>query len=144
MKIATRIATCDDHEFIYDVKKQALGPYINRVWGWNEGFQLAIHRKEFDPSRLLVVTVADHKAGIIEVISNTSCIVLNKLYLQPEYQRQGIGTHLISCILMQAQQRDVPVRLQVLKCNPAQKLYKRLGFVKIKECETHIRMEYSL
>ncbi len=42
----TRPATPDDYWFAYELKKQALGPYVKEVWGWDEEVQLSFHSKD--------------------------------------------------------------------------------------------------
>jgi ribosomal protein S18 acetylase RimI-like enzyme len=59
----------------------------------------------------------------------------------PEHQGKGIGTRLISEVLQDAHSRGLAVRLRVLKVNPAQRLYERLGFAVVGETETHHLME---
>jgi ribosomal protein S18 acetylase RimI-like enzyme len=46
--------------------------------------------------------------------------------LLPAYRGQGIGTRLLDALLAQAQ--GAPVTLHVEPLNPAQRLYRRLGF----------------
>jgi len=69
---------------------------------------------------------------------------LSLIELLPKYQNQGIGTSLIKDLLSKAEKNNKPVYLQVLKSNiNAQKLYKSLGFSKVEETETHIKMIYK-
>ena len=67
------------------------------------------------PSRLTVKELADQ-------------IKLDQLFLLPEHQCNGIGTALVREILERARHLKVPVRLRVLRVNPAKRLYERMGF----------------
>jgi ribosomal protein S18 acetylase RimI-like enzyme len=71
-------------------------------------------------------------------------LALNELVILPEFQGRGIGSSLLQEIIEDANNRGMPVRLQVLKANRALKLYERLGFVKNGETETHFQMEHGL
>lgn len=53
--------------------------------------------------------------------------------LLPAYRRQGLGTALLTRLLEQAALRYEAVSLSVSSENPAEKLYERLGFVKVSE-----------
>ena len=64
------------------------------------------------------------------------------IYILPEYQNHGIGTYLIRQVIDNAHHEKKPVRLHVLKVNPAVGLYKRLGFRAISETDTHFVMEF--
>jgi len=48
-----------------------------------------------------------------------------------------LGAALVRGVTAVADVRGLPVRLQVLKINPARRLYERLGFVVTGETETH-------
>ena len=53
--------------------------------------------------------------------------------LMPAHQRHGIRSSLLRQIQVAAATRGVPVRLNVLKVNPACALYERLGFAVVGE-----------
>jgi ribosomal protein S18 acetylase RimI-like enzyme len=55
-------------------------------------------------------------------------IQLHQLFILPEYQRRGIGSGLLEDLLTEAGQSGLPVRLRVLRVNPAKGLYERYGF----------------
>jgi GNAT superfamily N-acetyltransferase len=46
----------------------------------------------------------------------------------PSYQNQGIGSHLLRCVVDNAKSAQVPLRLTVLEVNPARRFYERHGF----------------
>jgi ribosomal protein S18 acetylase RimI-like enzyme len=142
-EVSTRPASDADSACAYEVKKQALGTYITRVWGWDEEVQEDFHSREFDSARLEIVTLAGRDIGTIEVVSKIAHILINKLYLLPAFQNQGIGSRLVRDVLDRAKRMKLPVCLSVLKINPAWRLYERLGFRKVEETETHWRMEWS-
>ena len=58
----------------------------------------------------------------------------------PEYQNRGVGSAVIRDVLAQAQAEGLSVGLQVLKVNPARRLYERLGFSLVGETATHYLM----
>ncbi len=68
-------------------------------------------------------------------------VKLDRLFLLPEHQKRGIGAELTRGVLAQARAAGLPVRLRVLRVNPARRLYQRLGFAVCGETETHFLME---
>jgi ribosomal protein S18 acetylase RimI-like enzyme len=76
-------------------------------------------------------------AGFLWVNEHEAETVLVSIRLLPRFQNKGIGTKIIREILDSSKN---PVRLQVLKVNPALNLYKRLGFKVFAENETHFSM----
>ena len=79
--------------------------------------------------------------GRILVDRTPEFFLLVDIALLPEHQKQGIGTKYLRELLDESKRAGVPVRLQVLKNNPAQRLYERLGFVKTGEDELYLQME---
>lgn len=61
-------------------------------------------------------------------------IPLASIRLLPKFQNRGIGTKIILDLI---EKSNKPVKLKVLKVNPARKLYERLGFKVSGETETH-------
>jgi GNAT superfamily N-acetyltransferase len=137
-----RRATLADSEFVYQVKKAALGPYVAQTWGWDEDWQLEYHAEHFDPDVLQIIVVEEADAGVLNVIESTDDMALNEIYLTPELQGQGLGSEIIQGILSSARERSKPVRLRVLRVNPVLSLYLRLGFELCGEDKRHIQMEW--
>ena len=81
--------------------------------------------------------------GRILVDRTPEFFLLVDIALLPEHQKQGIGTKYLRELLDESKRAGVPVRLQVLKNNPAQRLYERLGFVKTGEDELYLQMEWG-
>jgi ribosomal protein S18 acetylase RimI-like enzyme len=55
-------------------------------------------------------------------------VFLGSLYVIPELQRRGIGTHVLRELIAQSRRSSKPLTLAVMKNNPAIHLYERLGF----------------
>ena len=62
-----RAAMPADFEFALDVEKAALGPYIERTFGWDEQAMRALHVRRFDPSLLRIVVDAGRDVGLVKV-----------------------------------------------------------------------------
>ena len=79
--------------------------------------------------------------GRILVNRTPESLLLVDIALLPEHQNRGIGAQYLRELNEESEKTGVPVRLQVLKTNPAQHLYERLGFVKTGEDELYLQME---
>lgn len=55
--------------------------------------------------------------------------------LLPEHRGQGVGNRVLVPVLAEADARGVPTTIHVEVFNPAQRLYRRLGFVPVDEPE---------
>jgi ribosomal protein S18 acetylase RimI-like enzyme len=65
------------------------------------------------------------------------------LALLPEFRDTGIGTQILRNVLSEATTLGKPVRIHVERFNPAQSLYRRLGFAKTGEYGVYDLMEWS-
>jgi len=138
--LGLRKASAPDSEFIYEVKKAALREYVEQTWGWDENFQREYHRLHFVPSATEIILCKGESIGWMIVNRLPERIDIADICILPAYQNRGIGSYLIGQILEEAQQKRLPVSLQVLKVNRAKHLYERLGFSVTGDTETHYRM----
>ena len=79
-------------------------------------------------SEIRIIRSGGENIGMIKVVREADIWHLVQIQLAPEHQGRGLGTTLIERLLAAAREADVPVSLQVLKVNPAKRLYERLGF----------------
>ena len=61
--------------------------------------------------------------------------------LASTHRNLGLGSALVGDLLALAASRNLPLRLRVLRVNPARRLYERLGFAQSGESATHYEME---
>jgi ribosomal protein S18 acetylase RimI-like enzyme len=139
-----RPATPADRPWLWETKKLCLRTYIEETWGfWDEDVQRAHFDTTFEPAEISIVSLAGRDAGYIAALRGPQEIQLFNIMIAPEFQRCGLGTAVMRDLLAEAQTRRVPVRLQVLKVNPARRLYERLGFATFEETATHFRMRWQ-
>lgn len=137
-----RKATADDSEFAYQTKKAAFREYVEKVWGWNEDEQRQLHQRRFTSQDFYVIQVSGNDVGVMAIVRQPDCVKVNQMFILPEYQGKGIGAVCMNQIIKEATASRLPIRLQVLKVNHrAAVFYKRLGFRKTGESDTHILME---
>lgn len=70
-------------------------------------------------------------------------ISLIDIALLPEYRNAGIGAELIRKLLIEATGERKPVRLHVLRSNPAKRLYERLGFTLVADQSMYCEMMFE-
>ena len=143
MRYALRPATAGDYDFIYQVKAVTLKEYIAQTWGWNESDQQSRFSASFDPAQWQIVQLDGGDVGVLCLEREEDGFLLANIEILPPHQNRGLGTRIIEDILASARRDCLPVRLQVLKANPARRLYERLGFVVTGETDTHYLMRYS-
>lgn len=137
MEILFRPITEADLDFLWQLHNAALREYVEKTWGWDEAWQKRDFAAKFDPSEGQIIVVDGIDAGFWWVANAENQNRLISIRLLPEFQKRGIGTRLIRDFVTSS---NKPVRLQVLKVNPARALYERLGFEIVDETPTHYKM----
>ena len=125
-----RDATEEDFDLLYQFHRDTLKPYVREPRAWDEAWQLENFRKHFRPERQRIITHKGRDIGTLSLHDHETFLQLDNIALAPELRNQGIGTIVIRDVLDIAKRRAIPVRLNVLKVNPAAELYERLGFVR--------------
>ena len=134
--------TDDDYQFVYDLKKEAYKHYVELNYGpWDEAQQINMYQ-DFLKSRkdnLFILMVDETKIGFVDGadVSTTEYEQGNICIAKP-YQGKGIGTHYLTQLINSHPNQNISLR--VFKQNPAQNLYKRLGFEIVGETKTHFNM----
>jgi GNAT superfamily N-acetyltransferase len=75
-----------------------------------------------------ILSLDGARLGAIAVVRDEREMRLAELFLEPAFHGRGWGTALVQEVIAEASQRGLPLRLRVLRSNPARRLYARLGF----------------
>ncbi|HMF90708.1 MAG TPA: GNAT family N-acetyltransferase [Candidatus Angelobacter sp.] len=151
MNISRRPVRPDDQEFqfkLYATTRQA----EIAGFGWNSAQQEAFLRTQFAaqqnwyrtayPQAVWEIIELDQTpVGRMIVHRTKDFITLVDIALLSEHRSGGIGGGLVRELVEQGRKAMIPVRLQVLKSNPAARLYERLGFAKTGEDQMYLQME---
>jgi GNAT superfamily N-acetyltransferase len=133
--------TKEDIGFAFEVKREALGPYIVQRWRWDEAFQRDIHQRRFDEKPFFRIRQDRQAVGTISVMGARDHIRLGEFYLFLSHQRGGLGTRILRHCLATADGLRMPVHLEYLHWNPVGLLYRRHGFRQIGQSDIHCFME---
>jgi ribosomal protein S18 acetylase RimI-like enzyme len=130
---ATRL---EEFRFLDDVQKQ---PLIRMQYN----AQRSQYEAGFPQAESRIILVDDCPSGRMLVDESEKEFTLVDIALLPEYRKLGIGTHLIQELLNRALAGRKPVRLHVLKSNPALSLYERLGFARVSDDSMYFEMIFE-
>lgn len=87
------------------------------------------YQQHYAEAEYQIIEIAEQAAGRLYLDHREDEIRIVDIALLPKYRNTGVGTQILSSILAQAKNRQVPVLIHVEKNNPALALYQRLGFV---------------
>jgi ribosomal protein S18 acetylase RimI-like enzyme len=151
MTISLRPFRADDQEFLYQLYASTRLHEI-AGFGWPAAQQEMFLRMQFNAqyrSYEAAYGQAEHQiveqdgkpVGRIMVLWQKDFALLVDIALLAEHRSRAIGGDLLRDLIQQCARKRVPLRLQVLKTNPALRLYQRLGFATTGEDQMYIQME---
>ena len=89
--------------------------------------------------RIIVLDGAD--VGWLQTILQDDALFLAQMFVERRFQRRGIGTQVMQRLIDEATRAGQPMRLTVVKINPARRLYERLGFNILQEDKRKLYMQ---
>jgi GNAT superfamily N-acetyltransferase len=141
MKISQRAAVPEDIEWLEPFYESIMRPYyVELKWEWDDRKFCEF----FDPNITKVIQADGIDIGMLRVEEREGCIYLGDIQIDSAYRGQGIGTQLIKTVIQSANIANKPVRLRVLKGNPAKELYLRLGFQEVETLDNCCILERTV
>ncbi|MGD2109286.1 MAG: GNAT family N-acetyltransferase [Phycisphaerae bacterium] len=151
VSLELRTAEEGDDSFLFELYCETRKSELD-AWGWPAEQREAFLKQQFTAqTRSYVVQFggAEHKIierdgqaiGSILVHRTPEEFRLVDISLVADVQGNGIGTRLIRRLIKEARSASKPLRLSVLRDNPALRLYQRLGLVVTGDDGIYVRME---
>lgn len=144
-QIMIRPSRESDGDFAYQTLESTMRGYAVAVFGkWLESEARRETASAASSGRSQIIQLGSERVGLLCVERLATHLQLDQLFIVPEHQRQGIGGHVLRLILSQARAAGLPVRLRVLRPNPAKRFYERHGFVVVSETPERFFMECAV
>lgn len=134
----------EDSDYLYNLCEITMRVYVEEVWGsWNESET----RKHLSDAlnRGVVESILENglRIGAVSVEKHGSHYQLEQIYIEPSHQNRGLGETVVKKVIAKAVIDSLPVKLRVLRPNPAKRLYERLGFVVSDSTKERYFMEFQ-
>lgn len=140
-----RLRECklDDLDFILKLKEFGMKWYIEKIYGWDINVQKQKTLKELhnNLNNMKIIMVDGNDVGVTTFIETDSYFQVGLLIILPEYQNKGIASSIIREYIQIANNKKKRIIIKTYKDNPAQNLYKRLGFNIYNTDDTHIYLD---
>jgi GNAT superfamily N-acetyltransferase len=144
MNITLIAAEEEDRTFFRHAHHLAYRPVIEEMFGWNETKQDGYADKDFDERKPHIIHKEGRQVGVVGWQIKPDHIWFGPIFILPEYQGQGIGTHVVKEFIKKAKVEKLPLRLQTLLLNEkAKAFYERLGFRTLDKSAVHWQLEHT-
>lgn len=144
MEFSLRKAVKSDLGFLTELRELTMRKYLEEV-GMPTTSEAYLNRILYEFEHAQIVTVNEAPAGLFKFKFNEQANewYLIQIQIHPAYQNHKIASRLISALIEKADLTGSGVGLSVIKTNPAQHLYSRLGFVQVGENKFEYLMKYE-
>ena len=137
-----RSASAVDAAFIYAVNELTLRPHVEAVSRkWAAAKMHEKCAKDSVDLNTRIVRVGGVDCGVFNLEIGPTEIWLHSMLLLAEFQRRGIGRYLLQGALAEAMARGIPIRLLVMRANPARLYYEGFGFTVCEEADQYFAMQ---
>ena len=136
-----RQADESDFDFAWALYVASTRPLLTMLGNWNEANIKQRFRKSFNAGQARIICSGATGIGWIQVSESALGFHLHQIHIDQRFRNRGIGTELISKLLAFANEKALPVSLNVIRNNPAKRLYERLGFQVIDEDDEKFHMQ---
>jgi GNAT superfamily N-acetyltransferase len=127
MQIALRAATTEDFEYCKRLYFAGMKRIIEELH-LDMNAQSASLQESWIPKQVRIITVDSSDVGWLQSRMQDDGLFVVQLFVEGPFQGRGIGTEVMNRLIGEAAHLNQPVRLAVVKSNPAARLYERLGF----------------
>lgn len=132
-----------DFEFAIALYLESTKPLLIALGRWDPERIRARFADDFKSERAQVIRADGRDIGWMQVSENGEGLHLDQLHLIDGFRNLGIGTRLIRELLERGRRSGKWVGLNVIRGNPAIRLYQRLGFALIGEDDDKLQMRWQ-
>ena len=132
-----------DQDWLYLLFRSTMQQHIANAWGWDERFQKESFNTSLPAANFQILTEFDTKVGGFHLSDKSDHIALDMILVEPLFQRKGYGFFMMESIKKQASASKKPIKLSVLKTNPAIEFHKACGYVIIDSDSQSIKMQWQ-
>jgi GNAT superfamily N-acetyltransferase len=85
-------------------------------------------RQQWHAAQVRIIVLGGTDVGWLQAITQDNELFIAQMFVDSPFQRRGIGTEVMRRLIGEANEANLAVRLNVVRINPARRLYERLGF----------------
>jgi ribosomal protein S18 acetylase RimI-like enzyme len=127
MKIDLRPAVPGDYDFCKSLYF-AQNRWILEALQLDHAAHEARFPEQWKAAEVRIILLDGEDVGWLQSAAQAELLFLSQLYIARSFQGRGIGTKVMHRMIAEARHANRPIALDVVKINPALRLYQRLGF----------------
>lgn len=145
MDFTLRDCLMSDAKFILKLKELGMKWYIEKLYGWNVDIQMEKTIAELNENlnNMKIIVAEGKDIGVTTFTEYDNYFQVGLIVIHPDFQNKGIASQIIKNYIEIAKNKRKRIIIKTFKENPAQNLYKRLGFQVYETDNTHLHLEIN-
>lgn len=139
--VTLRPARADEFEALLALRIAAMQESLERIGRFDPERARRRFEVSFAPEHTRHIVLEGVRSGFVTVKPCAAGLLLDHLYVLPEYQRRGIGSNVLSRVLAEADAQGATLRVGALRGSDSNRFYQRHGFQFVEEAEWDIYYE---
>ena len=127
-----------DFDRLFALRLLTMRESLERIGRFDPQRALERFQNSFRPQHTRLIIVKDQLAGCVALGPHKDNWLLEHFYIAPQFQGHGLGSLVLSSLMIQAEQAQKTITLSVLQQSDAARFYERHGFHKTSEDEWDI------
>lgn len=132
-----------EKEALAELRIAAMRPSLEAVGRFDPDRARSRFLDNFRRDSTRKIEVDGRLAGFYVLKEKADHLYLDHMYIRPELQGNGLGSLILEGIIVEAQERGLPLRLGALRGSRSNQFYQSHGFVQTHEEEWDIYYEHS-
>lgn len=132
-----------DTQWLFELFRATNRDYIDSTWGWDELLQREAFFTNLPGTQFRILEFNGKSVGGYHLANKQDHLWLEMILVDPACQRQGLGTLMMNELKERARAVGLPVRLSVLRANPALHFYTAQGFETVTEDQFSLKMQWQ-
>ena len=124
-----------DAESLVAIRIEAMRESLERIGRFDATRARQRFLSGFLPEHTSHIVVGGERVGFVVVKPGEGTLLLDHLYVRPEFQRRGIGANVLAQVFARADAERAPVHVGALKGSDSNRFYERHGFQLVREEE---------
>jgi len=128
-------ATDSDFELLLEIRIQAMRESLERLGRFDPKRARERFQNGYSPAHTRHIWFDGSRAGFFVLKPVGRELLLDHLYILPQYQRRGIGTSVLRHVFSEADEAHLPIKVGALRESESNGFYLRNGFRLVEQGE---------
>ncbi|MCA9839087.1 MAG: GNAT family N-acetyltransferase [Trueperaceae bacterium] len=135
MNLSLSPVTLEDAEDLVMLRIAAMRESLERIGRFDQARARERFLANFTPEYTRHIELDGIKTGFVVVKPFETGLLLDHLYIRPDFQGRGLGSRVLETVFMEADEKGLAIRVGALKGSDSNRFYQRHGFKLVEQAD---------